>query len=198
MVRNADGCAKGVAANGFPIRRDARQSRRRISNQPEGKDEFRAHCGVAARLLGITKRRHAASCTRLRSVVLRAPGFFARASIGTEMLLTLAFLTAAVALTFPRVNTTRLAVFGVAAASFVGFMFAINLAVLNGDASPWTVGGSPFASGVQVEYLLAGISLMTTAAAGVLFRRTRYLKAYQARHGHQRMARALTISGDPG
>ncbi|GAC1340337.1 MAG: hypothetical protein NVSMB29_09060 [Candidatus Dormibacteria bacterium] len=136
--------------------------------------------------------------TFLRNVVLRAPGFFARASIGTELLLTLAFLTAAGLLTFPRVSTTRLAIFGVAAASFGGFMFAINLAVLNGDASPWTVGGSPFASGVQVEYLLAGISLMTTAAAAVLLRRTRYLRAYRSRRLHQGSAPALAVSGDPG
>lgn len=136
--------------------------------------------------------------TFLRSVVLRAPGLFARASIGTEMILTVAFLTAAALLTFPRVSTTRLAIFGVAAASFTGFLFAINLAVLNGDASPWTVGGSPFASGVQVEYLLAGISLVTTAAAAVLVRRTGYLKGYRARHAHRRGARSLAVTGDPG
>jgi hypothetical protein len=36
---------------------DARQSRRRISAQPEGKDRLRAHCVVAASLIGFSQRR---------------------------------------------------------------------------------------------------------------------------------------------
>jgi hypothetical protein len=40
-----------------PLRKPSRQSRRRISPQPSGKDGWRAHCVVAASLIGISQRR---------------------------------------------------------------------------------------------------------------------------------------------
>jgi hypothetical protein len=97
-------------------------------------------------------------------VILAAPALFAVGALVTELSLALTFVVTAVALLRYRGSTPRgiLLVGGVA--SLVAAGFALNLALLVGDAAPWTL-GDPFDSGVAVEYLLVGLALVTAWSA---------------------------------
>ena len=95
--------------------------------------------------------------------VLAAPSLFAWAAITVETSLALSFVVAVVAVVRHRgVLSRRIAVTS-AVASVVAAGFALNLAMLVGDAAPWTL-GDPFDSGVPVEHLLAGLALATAAS----------------------------------
>jgi hypothetical protein len=100
----------------------------------------------------------------LRSVVLAAPSLFAWAALGTELALALTFTMAALAVLRPRRPAPRSVLVAVALASLVGVGFALNLALLVGDPSPWTL-ADPFGGGVALEYLLAGLSAATAVTA---------------------------------
>jgi hypothetical protein len=100
----------------------------------------------------------------LRSVVLAAPSLFAWVALGTELGLALTFTVVALAVLRPRRPLPRRLLVAVALASLVGVGFALNLALLVGDAAPWTL-HDPFDSGVAVEYLQAGLCAATAVVA---------------------------------
>lgn len=111
----------------------------------------------------------------LRSVVVGHPRVFAVGSIVTELTLGFSLLIAAAVLLLRLPGLVRATLTGVLAAGAGGVIFAVNLAVLNGDPLPWQLGGGAFQSGVPVEYLLAMISFAAAVGAAILLRRTRYL-----------------------
>ena len=113
---------------------------------------------------GITADKPAVYDDFLQRVILGAPGLFAFASIVTELLLGTVFTVTAIALLTGRNGALRPLLTAAMMASAVGAVFAVNLALLAGDAAPWQV-GSPFDSGVPVEYLLAGLSVAGAVAA---------------------------------
>jgi hypothetical protein len=100
----------------------------------------------------------------LRSVVLAAPSLFAWAALGTELALALTFTVAALAVLRPRRAIPRALLVAASLASLVGIGFALNLALLAGDAAPWTL-ADPFGGGVALEYLVAGLSAATALTA---------------------------------
>jgi hypothetical protein len=100
----------------------------------------------------------------LRSVVLAAPSLFAWAALGTELGLALAFTAAALVVLRARRPLPRHLLVGIAIASILGAGFALNLALLVGDAAPWTL-HDPFDGGVSFEYMLAGLCAATAVVA---------------------------------
>jgi hypothetical protein len=74
------------------------------------------------------------------------------AALGTELGIALTFTVAALAALRPRRAVPRRVLVAAALASLAGIGFALNLALLTGDAAPWTL-ADPFGSGVAVEYL---------------------------------------------
>jgi hypothetical protein len=100
----------------------------------------------------------------LRSVVLAAPSLFAGAALGTELGLALTFTAATLVVLRARRPLPRRLLLAVAAASLLGAGFALNLALLVGDAAPWTL-HDPFDGGVSFEYLLAGLCAATAVVA---------------------------------
>ena len=84
-------------------------------------------------------------------IVLAAPALFAVGALVTELALAVTFIAATLALLRHRGSAPRR-------------LLALNLAHLAGDAAPWTL-GDPFASGVAIEYLLVGLSLVTAGCA---------------------------------
>ena len=113
---------------------------------------------------GITPDKPAVYDDFLHRVVLGAPGLFAFGSIATEVLLGTVFTVTVVALLTGRDGALRPLLTAAMIASGVGAVFAVNLALLAGDGAPWRI-GSPFDSGVPVEYLLAGLSVAGAVAA---------------------------------
>jgi hypothetical protein len=93
-------------------------------------------------------------------VILAAPALFAVGSLVTELALAITFLVATVALLRSRRSMPRRVLVAGAVASVVAAGFALNLALLVGDAAPWRL-GDPFDSGVALEYLLVGLGLVT-------------------------------------
>jgi hypothetical protein len=83
-------------------------------------------------------------------VVLAAPSLFAWAALGTEPGIALTFTVAALAVLRPRRAVPRRVLVASALASLAGIGFALNLALLTGDAAPWTL-AAPFGGGVAVE-----------------------------------------------
>ena len=65
----------------------------------------------------------------------------------------------------PRWRVRRVAIVVAGAASLVGVVLAVNIAILAGDRAPWKLGMAPFSTGIPVEALLAGISLAGVAEA---------------------------------
>jgi hypothetical protein len=115
-------------------------------------------------------------------IVLTAPSLFAVGAMVTELALALTFtVTTVVILRHPRSAPRRLLVASTLA-SLVGAGFALNLALLVGDAAPWTI-GDPFSSGVAVEYLLVGLALVTAVSA------IGAIRASAPQHGLARAAR---------
>lgn len=97
-------------------------------------------------------------------VVLAAPALFAVGALVTELALAAIFIVATVALLRHRRSVPRHLLVAGTVASLIAAGFALNLALLVGDAAPWTL-GDPFDSGVAVEYLLAGLALVTAMSA---------------------------------
>ena len=93
-------------------------------------------------------------------VILAAPALFAVGSLVTELALAITFIVTTVALLRFRRSVPRRVLVAGAVASVVAAGFALNLALLVGDAAPWRL-GDPFDSGVAVEYLLVGLGLVT-------------------------------------
>jgi hypothetical protein len=93
-------------------------------------------------------------------VILAAPALFAVGAMVTELALAVTFIVTTVALLRSRRSAPRGVLLAGAIASVVAAGFALNLALLVGDAVPWTL-GDPFDSGVAVEYLLVGLGLVT-------------------------------------
>lgn len=102
--------------------------------------------------------------------------FFALLSIGTEAVLAVSFALASVALVLRLRALVRPVLMGVLVASAGSAVFAVNLAILNGDPLPWSVTGAPFQAGIPVEYLLTLVSMAGVVGAGILLRRTHYLR----------------------
>ena len=102
-------------------------------------------------------------------IILAAPGLFAVGALATELALAATFVVATVALLRRPRSTPRRVLAVAAGASLVAAGFALNLALLVGDAAPWRL-GDPFDSGVAVEYLLVGLGLVTAACALVTIR----------------------------
>ena len=97
-------------------------------------------------------------------VILAAPALFAVGSLVTELALAVTFVVTTVALLRHRRSPSHRALVAGAVASLVAAGFALNLALLVGDAAPWRL-GDPFDSGVAIEYLLVGLALVTAATA---------------------------------
>ena len=106
----------------------------------------------------------------LQRVLLAAPSVFAIGAITAELGLGVTFTITAIALLTRRTDVIRPLLGVAAAASAVGAIFAINLAVLASDPAPWHT-GSPFDSGVAIEYLIAGLSLAGAVATRAMRRR---------------------------
>ncbi|HEX3604634.1 MAG TPA: hypothetical protein VH134_01840 [Candidatus Dormibacteraeota bacterium] len=97
-------------------------------------------------------------------IVLAAPSIFAVGALATELALAATFAVTTVVLVRRRRSVPRRLLVAGAVASLVAAGFALNLALLVGDAAPWRL-GDPFDSGVPVEYLLAGLGLVTAVSA---------------------------------
>jgi hypothetical protein len=95
-------------------------------------------------------------------VILAAPALFAVGALATELALAVIFILATVALL--RRPAPRRVLVATTAASVVAAGFALNLALLVGDAAPWRL-GDPFDSGVAIEYLLVGLGLVTAVTS---------------------------------
>jgi len=100
----------------------------------------------------------------LTPIVLAAPALFAVGALVTELALAVTFIAATLALLRHRGSAPRRVLLAGTVASLIAAGFALNLALLAGDAAPWTL-GDPFASGVAIEYLLVGLSLVTAGCA---------------------------------
>lgn len=97
-------------------------------------------------------------------VILAAPALFAVGALVTEVALAVTFLVTTVVLLRHRRSPSRRILVAGAVASLVAAGFALNLALLIGDAAPWRL-GDPFDSGVAIEYLLVGLALVTAMTA---------------------------------
>ena len=93
-------------------------------------------------------------------IILAAPALFAVGAMVTELALALTFIVTTVAILRRRDGAPRRLLVAGTAASVFAAGFALNLALLVGDAAPWTL-GDPFDSGVALEYLLVGLGLVT-------------------------------------
>jgi hypothetical protein len=109
----------------------------------------------------------------LAHVVLRAPTVFALSVIGLEAALAACFAAAALTLLVAGTRGLRIASAGLAVAAATSLGFAVSLAIIDGDTVPWQLRADAFASGVAVEYLLAGISAAVLTGAVITLRRAR-------------------------
>ena len=100
-------------------------------------------------------------------------GFMPRLVEGTELALGLGLGLAAVLVLLPRWRLRRVGILVAAAASLVGVVLAVNIAIIAGDRAPWKLGMAPFSTGIPVEALLAGISLAGVAEAYSAWRTSR-------------------------
>lgn len=115
-----------------------------------------SHPAVYARVLG--------------RIVHLAPSLIAASAVAVEVGLALTFVGGLVALLRHRGRLPGRLALTIAAASLLGAVWALNLALLDGDPTPWTL-GDPFDSGVAFEYLLAGLGLASGWVAFLDFRR---------------------------
>jgi hypothetical protein len=97
-------------------------------------------------------------------ILLAAPWLFALGALVTEVGLAATFIVATVAMLGRRDSAPRAILVAGTIASVVAAGFALNLALLVGDAAPWRL-GDPFDGGVALEYLLVGLALVTAASS---------------------------------
>jgi hypothetical protein len=113
------------------------------------------------------------------------PALFAVGALVTELALAVTFVVSTVLLPRPRGGAPRRVLLAGTVASLIAAGFALNLALLVGDAAPWAL-GDPFDSGVAVEYLLVGLGLVTALTA---FMTIRVEEVGRRRCGYQPRAR---------
>lgn len=101
----------------------------------------------------------------MASVVSTAPGLVPRVVEATELGLGITLLVAAVLVLGPVRRLRIPAIYAAGAASLIGAVTAINIAILAGDRAPWMLSTATFGTGVPVEALLAGISIAGVAEA---------------------------------
>lgn len=100
-------------------------------------------------------------------------GFMPRLVEATELGLGISLGAAALLVLVPRTRVRRVAIVVAGAASLVGVVLAVNIAIIAGDRAPWKLGMAPFSTGIPVEALLAGISLAGVAEAYSSWRTSR-------------------------
>lgn len=101
----------------------------------------------------------------MTTVVNAFPALMPRLVEATELGLGVALLVSAVLVIAPIRRARRPAILVAGAASMVGAVIAVNIAILVGDRPPWTLSMAPFGTGVPVEALLAGVSIAGVAQA---------------------------------
>jgi len=102
-------------------------------------------------------------------VILAAPALFAVGAMVTELALAVTFIVSTIALLRYRSSTSRNVLLAGAIGSVIAAGFALNLALLVGDAAPWRL-GDPFDSGVALEYLLVGLAVVTALTSFMTIR----------------------------
>ncbi|HEV1998748.1 MAG TPA: hypothetical protein VGR61_11540 [Candidatus Dormibacteraeota bacterium] len=137
---------------------------------------------------GLTKLQNDAFIRGFLSFVSRTPGpygklmaslarsfgpFLPRMVEVTELGLGISLALAAALVLVPRWSIRRIAIPVAGAASLVGVVLAVNIAIIAGNRAPWKLGMAPFSTGIPVEALLAGISLAGVAEAYSAWRTSR-------------------------